>query len=126
MNLFSAFSWLWKALRGNSVTFAALFSLGVLGLSVTRLLRNALGALGVPWLGLLIVPILVIGVIAKREKNWIAEEAERKRWSRRLVFGAIAISVLLALVFPKKEVPGVPTSRPADTPALKHRGPHGK
>jgi hypothetical protein len=126
VNLFSGTSWLWKALRGNSVTFAALFCLGILGLSVTRLLKNALGALGVPWLGLLIVPILIIGLVAKKEREWIPEEEARKRWSRRLVFGSIAVSVLLALVGPEPARDPAGSQPGGANPPVRHRGPPGK
>jgi hypothetical protein len=127
VNLFSAGSWLWKALRGHSITFAALFALGALGLSIVRLLQNALGALGVPWLALLILPALIIGWIAKRELVWMPEVQERKKWARRLVFGSLAVSVLLALVFPKPEPPpgsALPPGASESSPRL--RGPSGK
>lgn len=125
LNPFSAASWLWKALRGNSVTFAALFSLGVLGLSVTRIVQNALGAMGVPFLGLLIVPVLLIGMIAKKEAQWMPQPEDRKRWSRRLVFGSIGAAVLLALLFPKKREPDSDRAEPSSAP-MRHRGPPGK
>lgn len=126
MNPFSALSWLWKALRLNSVTFAALFAFGILGLSVTRVLQNVLGAAGVPFLGLLLLPILLIGMIAKKERKWIPDEAERKRWARRLVFGAIALAVLIALVFPRRPDPAPGESGEKAIEPLRHRGPSGK
>jgi hypothetical protein len=126
VNLFSAISWLWKSLRGHSVTFAALFACGALGLSVMRLLKNALGALGVPWLALLILPVLIVGYIAKREQEWMPELEERKKWARGLVFGSIAASVLLALLFPKSPPPTGSPTHPADAANPRLRGPSGK
>ena len=124
MNPFSATSWLWRALRFNSITFATLFACGVLGLSIVRVLRNALGALGVPWLALLILPALLIGAVAKREAKWVPAEPDRKKWARRLVFGSIAVAILLALVFPKKAPPPDPNA-PRQEP-VRLRGPSGK
>lgn len=128
MNWVSGTSWLWKALRGQSVTFAALFALSLLGLSVVRVLRHMLGALGVPWLALIVLPVVIFGYIAKREKDWMPDEAQRRRWSRNLVFGAVGISVVLALLTPKRpEENGTAASEsPSSAPAVRHHGPSGK
>jgi drug/metabolite transporter (DMT)-like permease len=124
VNPISGSSWLWKALRGNSVTFAALFAFGILGISIGRIIKNALGAMGIPFVGLIILPIIIIGMIAKREERWLPDPAMRKKWSRRLVFGAIGASVLLALLSPKpKPTEGAPTQ--PDYPVRTHR-PSGK
>lgn len=125
MNWLSGTPWLWKALRGQSVTFAALFALSILGLSVVRAFRHLLSALGAPWLLLFLVPALAIGAIARRESEWMPEEEQRKRWSRRLVFGAIGLSVLLALLAPKRS-PEPVDERPADDSPVRIHRPSGK
>jgi hypothetical protein len=88
------FSWLWRGLRGNSVTFALLFASCVVGLSLARYVKLGLEKLGVHWLYVLIVPVLFFGWLAKREPQWIPEERHRKWWARGLIAG----SILLALV----------------------------
>jgi len=124
VNWFSGTSWLWKALRGQSVTFAALFALSVLGLSVVRVVRHLLAALGAPWLLLFLLPMIAIGMVARREREWMPDEEQRKRWSRRLVFGSLGLSVLLALVTPKP--PPAPEDNRASTPPVRVHGPSGK
>lgn len=125
MNWVSNTSWLWKALRGGSVTFAALFALSLLGLSVMRGLRHLLGEFGVPWLALLILPVLVIGAIAKRERQWMPDDNRRKRWSRWLVFGSIGISVLLAMISHDREPR--PSAEPSSSNSTtRMHGPSGK
>lgn len=112
------------ALRGQSVTSAALFALGIFGLSVVRAFRHLLAALGAPWLLLFILPIVVIGIVGRREREWMPDADRRKQWSRRLVFGAIAISVLIGLVAPKtSHTPA--DERLRDAPVRIH-GPSGK
>lgn len=125
MNWFSGTPWLWKALRGQSVTFAALFALSILGLSVVRAFRSLLSAIGAPWLLLFILPAIAIGLVARREREWMPDEEQRKRWSRRLVFGAIGLAVLLALFAPKRSPERRDESSPTDAPVRIHR-PSGK
>lgn len=124
MNWVSHSSWLWRALRGHSVTFAALFAFSVLGISAVHVLRQALGALGAPWLLLLILPIVLVSTVARRESEWMPDEEQRKRWSRRLVFGAIALSALLALLAPKPTPPAA-GEQTVVSPVRLH-GPSGK
>ena len=69
MNPVSAISWLWKSLRGHSVTFSVLMAFGLLGFSVVRWVKQGLGALGTPWLLVFILPTILIGVLAKRERE---------------------------------------------------------
>lgn len=104
MNPFSGATWLWRALRGQSVVFAALFALTLLGLSIVHVLRHMLAALGLPWLALLILPALIFGYLAKREEEWWPDPLERKRWSRRLVFGSIAVAIAISFLKPKPPV----------------------
>jgi hypothetical protein len=124
MNPFSGATWLWRALRGQSVVFAALFAFALLGLSIVRLLQRALAAAGLPWLALLIIPALLFGYLARREERWLPDADLRRRWSRRLVFGAIAVAIGLSFLKPKP----APMSQgnPAHRPPLQHHGPSGK
>ncbi|HEU5078112.1 MAG TPA: hypothetical protein VFT72_02820 [Opitutaceae bacterium] len=124
MNPFSGATWLWRALRGQSVVFAALFALTLLGLSVVRVLQHLLAAAGAPWLLLLILPALIFGFLAKREEEWVPDPLVRKRWSRRLVFGSIAVAIAISFLKPRPAAVSeeVPTNR---TP-LQHHGPSGK
>lgn len=117
-------SWLWKALRGQSVTFAALFALSILGLSVGRAFRHFLSLLGAPWLLLILLPIAVIGAVARREQEWIPDVNQRKRWSRRLVFGALGLSLLIGLLAPKP--PRTSADEPSGPAPVRVKGPSGK
>jgi hypothetical protein len=103
VNPFSTTSWAWKALRGRSVTFAALLALTLLGVSVVHWLRVGLRELGFGWFAFLVVPILVISLLARMERRWIPEEEKRRKWARWLVIGAVMILVVesrLRAIFP--------------------------
>lgn len=102
LNPFAALSWSWRALRGHSVTFAVLFALGVLGVSVIGEFRGALGRLGAPWYAWLLVPIFAIAYFAKKEMEWLPELKQRKRWARGLFFGSILIAILWAKYGPRR------------------------
>jgi hypothetical protein len=135
VNPVSATTWLWKALRGNSITFAVLLSCAVLGVSVLRIVKEGLYAVGTPWWLVLIVPSFIIGLLAKKETVWIPDEARRRRWARGLVLGSVLASGVLAFVNPEPE-PAAPVqleqnsagaSEPAAPPAsVRPRGPSGK
>lgn len=124
MNPFSALSWLWKALRGRSVTFAALFALTLMGFSVLGWLYWGLRAVGIHWLLLLILPTVVIMVLAKKERIWMPDENERRKWARGLVFGSIIAAVLAGFIAPKAPPPPA-DSAPASV-APKSTGPRSK
>jgi hypothetical protein len=96
LNPVSALSWTWRALRGHSVTFAAMFALGVLGISAVSEFRHLLAKLGAPWYAWLSIPIFAIAYLAKKEAEWMPEPNIRKRWARGLFFGSIAIAVMIA------------------------------
>jgi hypothetical protein len=80
---------LWKAVRNFSLTFAVVFASGLLGFSVTGLLRRALGELSLPWLLLWLLPTVLIAVIARYESRIIRNPVLRRQ---------IAVVVLLAAV----------------------------
>ena len=102
LNPFSALSWSWRALRGHSVTFAAMFALGLLGISLVSEFRHLLTRLDAPWYAWLLIPMVVIGYVAKKESEWLPDVARRKRWARILFFGSIALAILIAKFGPRK------------------------
>ena len=95
MNPF-AISWLWRGLRGNSVTFALLFASCLLGGSVSGALARLLARLGVHWLYVLILPALLFLWLAKREERFIPEERKRRLYARGLILGSIGVALLIA------------------------------
>jgi hypothetical protein len=104
----SALSWSWRALRAHSITSAGLFASALLGLSIVSGFRHLLTRLGAPWYVWLIAPILVFGYLGKKEEQWFPEPAIRRRWARRVLFGSIAIAVLLAWLRPSKPASTLP------------------
>lgn len=90
-----AFSWLWRGLRGNSVTFALLFSFALLGLSLAHFVRSTLTKLGVHWLYVLIIPLFLFSWLAKREERWLPDERQRKLWARGLIGGSVLLALLI-------------------------------
>jgi len=114
VNPISAISWLWKALRGHSVTFAVLMAFGLLGVSVIRWVKLGLGAFGAPWLAVLILPTILIGLLAKWERIWIPEEARRKFWARSILGASVLVAVVMAFLKPE------PRAVPSGTDATGH------
>lgn len=109
LNPFSALSWTWRALRGHSVTFAAMFALGLLGVSFVAEFRHLLTRLGAPWYAWFLVPMILIAALAKKETDWLPDPAKRRRWARVLFFGSIVIAILIAKFGPRRssEAPAV-------------------
>jgi hypothetical protein len=91
-----AISWLWRGLKGNSITFALLFASFVVGLSLSHYVNVLLTRLGVHWLYALILPALFFMWLAKREDRIIPDEAKRKLWARSLIGGSILVALLIA------------------------------
>ena len=114
MDLLPGIGWLWRGLRGRSVTFAALFALAVLGFSVTRWLRYVLDRLEAPWLVWLLLPLIVIGLLAKKEVQWMPDAERRLKWAKGLIFGSLLAAILSSLLLPKPPEPerGPPVERP--------------
>jgi hypothetical protein len=90
-----ALRWLWLGLKGNSVTFAALFASFLLGWSLSHQVNVLLSRLGVHWLYALILPVLLFGWLAKKEESFIPDLAKRKLWARGLIAGAILVTLLI-------------------------------
>lgn len=89
-----AVGWLWRGLRGHSVTFSALFASFVLGASISGGVGRLLMSLGVHWLYVLILPAVLFSWMAKKEPQWIPDEGRRKALAR----WTLAVSVALAIV----------------------------
>lgn len=113
MNVISATSWSWRALRGHSVTFAGLFASAVLGLSILSGFHHLLSRIGAPWYVLLLAPMFAVGWLAKKEQQWIPEPARRRRLARTLFWGSLALAFAIAWLRPAPPTasPGVPPPR---------------
>ena len=121
METLSGISWLWRALRGRSVTFAALFAVTILGSSVIATLRNVLTWLNAPWLAWFLLPLLFIAVLAKKEVDWIPDAEQRYRWARWLILGSLVVAMVAALILPKPPPPEPdPNAKPK--PTLRRHG----
>ena len=91
-----AISWLWRGLKGNSVTFALLFASFLVGLSLSHYVKLALAKLGVHWLYVMILPVVLFSWLAKREERILPDEQQRKLWARSLIAGSIVVAVLIS------------------------------
>lgn len=112
VNPISAVTWSWRALRGHSLTFAVLFAFSILGISVLAVVRNVLSRGGAPWYIWMIAPMILVTVLAKKEVDWLPDPVERKKWARRIFFGSIVISIVIAFFRPAPPpapVPATPT-----------------
>lgn len=114
MNPLSAVSWSWRALRGHSITFAALFASALLGFSILGGFRHLLTRLGAPWYVWLVVPILVVGFVAKKEIEWVPDQTRRRTWARRVFFGSIVLAALIAWWRPARPITPAIATEAAD------------
>ncbi|MEO7414468.1 MAG: hypothetical protein ABIZ81_14040 [Opitutaceae bacterium] len=103
MNPFAAVSWYWRAWRARSITFAVLFALSLVGISVLSWLRYVLREVGAPWYLWLVAPFAAVAVLARKEADWMPDPAERRKWALRIVVGAIIVTVVIAKVTPRQE-----------------------
>ena len=92
--------WLWRGLKGNSVTFAALFASVLLGASIAGGFHHLLAALGFHWLYVLLVPIFLFSWLSKKEPIWLPDEGKRKLYARSLIVGSILVAILIAKLRP--------------------------
>jgi hypothetical protein len=123
MNPFAGVTWLWHAWRARSVTFAVLFALSLLGVSVLGGFRQMLRGVGAPWYVWLIVPFVAVVLLARKEADWIPEPAERRKWALRIVLGAIIATVVIARVTPRRDA-GFSTTPPVHSGG--RADPHGR
>lgn len=91
----SAATWLWRGLRGHSITFSVLFASVVLGISIAGSVGHLLRSLGLHWLYVLIIPAIFFGWLNGREPKWIPDDKKRKRIARWIIFGAIVLAVII-------------------------------
>ena len=121
-------------MRGHSVTFAVVLACALLGVSVLRAIREGLGALHAPWLVTLLLPAMLVGLLAKKERTWIPDDGKRKRWARSIVGGSVVLAIVIALLTPDPVVtpragetspPGQSGEGTRSAP-LRPRGPSGK
>ena len=88
--------WLWRGLKGNSLTFAALFASVLIGISIAGGFERLLAALGVHWLYVILIPAFLFSWLARREVQWFPDEGKRKLYARSLIFGSILIAIAAA------------------------------
>ncbi|HEY4248197.1 MAG TPA: hypothetical protein VGM64_15215 [Lacunisphaera sp.] len=91
-----AISWLWRGLKGHSITFAVLFASLLLGWSISSELSHLLTRLGVHWLYVMIIPAALFIWLAKHEDRFIHDESRRKLYARGLIVGSILLAILIA------------------------------
>jgi hypothetical protein len=94
-------SWLWRGLKGNSVTFAALFASLLLGASIAGGFRHLLATLGVHWLYVILIPVFLFSWLSRMEAQWLPDEAKRKLYARSLIVGSIVAAILIAWLRPR-------------------------
>lgn len=88
--------WLWRGLKGNSMTFAALFASVLIGASIAGGFKHLLTALGVHWLYVILIPIFFFSWLAGKEPQWFPDEAKRKLYARGMIVGSILIAIVVA------------------------------
>lgn len=95
--------WLWRALRGRSVTFALVFFLAVVGFSAPRLIRGVLEPLSLPWLLAWIAPLILLAFLARLEPKLIPSETHRRRLALGLVTAALIFFFVVPRILPPEE-----------------------
>ncbi len=88
--------WFWRGLKGNSVTFAALFASVLVGASIAGGFHRLLASLGVHWLYVILIPIFLFSWLAGKEPQWIPDERKRRLWARSLIAGSILFAILVS------------------------------
>lgn len=90
-----AVGWLWRGLKGHSVTFSVLFASLVLGVSVAGGVGRLLASLGVHWLYVIILPGVFFGWLNRKESVWLPEADQRRRLARWILAGSIVLAVVI-------------------------------
>ncbi|HTO03876.1 MAG TPA: hypothetical protein VL069_09255 [Opitutus sp.] len=122
MNIFSGFSWFWRAWRGRSVTFAALFAAGMFGLSLLGAFRHLLDRWGAPWYLVFILPIVLVTILVRKEEEWLPDPELRLRCAQWLVLGSILMVMLTSLLVPRPtSVEEARPSEPQGRAGVQHR-----
>lgn len=88
---------LWKGLTGRSIVFSLLFAMAVLGYSGAGFLREAFRSIPfVPWWAVWVAPMILIGMLAKREDRWLPNITFRRVLSLAVVSFSVLFGLLLA------------------------------
>jgi hypothetical protein len=95
------------------VTFAALFAAGLLGLSILGWVRHVLDRWGAPWYLLIVLPMLLVTVFARKEEEWLPDPEFRMKCARWLIFGSIVMVMVSSLFMPKRAAES--TTAPAES-----------
>lgn len=90
-----AIGWLWRGLKGHSVTFSSLFASFILGVSIAGGFVRLLMSLGVHWLYVIVAPVFFFRWLNRKEPEWIPELDKRKRLARWILGGSIALAILI-------------------------------
>lgn len=45
---------------------------------------------------MIILPVVLFGLLAKWEEQWVPDERKRKLWARSLIAGSIVVAILIA------------------------------
>ena len=96
----SALGWLWRGLKGNSVTFAALFASLLLGVSIAGGFQKLLASLGVHWLYVILIPVFLFSWVSRKEAQWLPDERKRKFYARSLIVGSLVVALLIGWLRP--------------------------
>lgn len=110
----------WRAIRHYSLTASVVFASAILGFSVVKLLRRLLHELSVPWLFLWLIPIFLIGAVAKRESNWVPDANFRRKLALGIALGSIVLAVVIGRI--RREIaatkePAAEQIAPENTPS---------
>ncbi len=113
--------WLWRAVRGHSLTLALVFLLTVIGLSTPDLIRRGLAPLDLSWWMLWLAPLIVIWLMMRLEPVFVPSEKLRRWLALGVVLVALAVVFVFPRLFPEKtgasaervDHVGTPVARPA-------------
>jgi len=94
---FGVLSALIKGIRRNSLTFSLVFATVLLGSSAGALLRSGLRSVGLIWPLAWLASMLVIGLLARYEERLPIRKEIKALGRRILIFGSIALAMLLLL-----------------------------
>jgi hypothetical protein len=89
--------WLWRAIRGHSLTFALIFLLTMVGVSATDLIRSGLEPLALSWWTVWLAPLVLIWVMLRLEPV-IVPSAKLRRW---IALGLVALALAVVFVLPR-------------------------
>lgn len=122
---------LWKAIRGRSLTFALLFAMVLLGYSGFGLMKSLFLAIPVlpVWMAY-VLPLVIIGLIARFEPRLLPDPRRRAILSFGVVFFSIGLAYIVwrwEQAVQAEPPPSAETAAPADTPGIERKpGPPGK